>query len=1178
MQQRLMNCLVLCRRRTGLLAAACLLLLLCTVPCIAQVDQGTITGTVTDPTGAVVPNAQVQLTDTNTGLVLKAPSNGAGVYVFSPIKIGSYKVTVSAAGFSGSTLSGLTLNVNQRLEADIKLVPGSVAQNVSVKAGAAELLETEQSSVGQTMSSKVINETPLNGRNYVFIAQLAAGVVQAAGSRGQGNGDFSANGLRAEQNNFILDGVDNNSNEVDFLNGASYNVKPPPDALAEFKVQTSDYDAQFGHSAGAVINASIKSGSNNLHGDLWEYWRNDALDAQDYFAASKGKYRQHQFGGTIGGPILRNKLFFFGDVEATRILYGAPGTYTVPTALMRQGNFSELLNTNLTGDAQQVLLYEPGTQTTKMSCNGQQNVLCANQINPVAQRILNLYPNPNSNNGKTYNNYRFNTNYVNNTVAWDGRIDWNASAKDQAFFRMSYYNLRGDYAPPLGDVLDGGGYGSDGPTINMGENYVLSETHIFSPTLANEFRFGYNWNHPQFLQPSANTDVASQVGLGGIPFGPNNGGLPSTTVSGISSFGSPGFYPAIEYENVFQILDNVTKSLGNHTLKFGVSFQNIRVSTTAPTSPHGSYTFNGFFTGSPGVSFTGFGPADFLTDSMNNASLSNYFNVENVHWYDSAYFQDDWKVLPKLTLNMGVRYDYFQPAEEKHDNQAYFYPTSVTGPAQGTGEYLLPKGAQNVPLAPAFTALLASNHINLGYSDNRSLALSQKLNFSPRIGFAYHADPRTVVRAGFGIFFGGLESTGGAPNPGFNYPFSFSTNFQRPSCPLNTTCATDGLSLNTGFADAIAAGLQNYISTPGLVGGQLQTKTPYTVQYNLSTQYAITPSTSFTLAYVGNESKHIQATYDANAPYGVVGPGDSSQNDRPFPGFGGTQYAAYEGVGMYNSLQSTLEKHFSGGLYFLAAYTWSHAMDDTATPLDGGGNDYRNATLFPLNFEYANSDWDVRNRFTFNGDYELPFGKGRRFMNRGGIANELAGGWSTDLVFFAVGGSPFTVSPNISTVNGSGARAILTTAPYASGGSPNATNSSINCAASTRNINNWYNPCAFANPLPGNLIPNTQTATNPVGNPTTNLAAILPFVGTARNQLYGPGYERINMSLFKNFTTFASQYLQVRADIFNVLNTPAFGQPNGGINTNGGQITGTRSLGAFTPNSRFFQLAAKYYF
>ena len=1161
---------------------AVVLLALCSTPASAQVDQGTINGTVTDPTGAVVPNAKVTLTDIHTGLVLNTTSNRSGQYVFSPIKIGDYTVSASVRGFSTGSLSGLVLNVNQVLLANLRLQPGNVSQTVTVKAGVEQLLQTQQSSSGQTFGTKVINDTPLSTRNYVFIAQLSAGVAQSNGSRGEKSGDFSANGLRAEQNDFILDGVDNNSNEVDFLNGASYVIEPPPDALAEFKVQTGNYSAEFGHSAGAVINASIKSGTNHLHGDVWEYWRNDALDARDYFARTTPvpEFRYNQFGGTIGGPFIKDHLFFFGDVQATRVVQGSTGTYTVPTPRMRNGDFSELLNNNLTGSSQQTILYQPGSNgTVPLACNNQPNVFCPGQVDTVAQGILNLYPLPNANGGKTFNNYIFNRHIVDNTVDWDARLDWNASASDRAFFRYSYYNERGNYAAPFGPILDGGGYGSDGPVVNMGENGDFSETHVFTPSLINAFRFGYNWAHPQYLQQSANTDIAPTVGLGGIPFGPNNGGLPSTSISGISSFGSPGFYPAIEYQNVFQVLDNVTKIAGNHTLKFGVSFQNLRFSTTAPIQPHGGYTFNGFYTSNPGVSFTGYGVADFLSNQMRSANLSNYFTIHNLQKYISGYANDDWKVNSRLTLNLGVRYDHYQAPQEHSDHQALWDPTAINGPGANVGNaanYILPASQTDTPLAPLFTSLIAANNIKLVYSGNRSLVDSQYYNISPRIGFAYQASDRAVIRAGFGIFYGGLESIGGAPNLAYNYPFAYTVNFTAPACTA-TNCPTDGLTLQNGFSNAIATGLQNNLSTPGLVGGQLQVHTPYTEQYNLTTQYALTNTMSWTLAYVGNVSRHLQAFPDQNAVFGLVGPGDNSQNDRPFPGFGGSQYDAYEGKASYNSFQTTLEKHASKGLYFLAAYTWGHAMDDTATPLDGGSNIYRSPLLLPVTSEYTNSDWDVRNRFTLTGDYSLPFGRGRRFLNRGGVVNELAGGWSADLTFFALTGNPFTVTPNNSGANGANTRrAFLTRDPFVAGGPTDPTNGGTTCPTSVRNVTNWFNPCAFANPLPGSDIANTQTTANPAGTPVTS--DIVRFVGPARNQIYGPGYQRINMSFFKNFDTFRGQYFQFRADAFNVFNTPAFGQPNGGINSNGGVISSTRSLGNLTPNARFFQLAAKYYF
>lgn len=1172
-----------------------------------QTNQGTITGTVTDPQGAVVANAQVTLSQTATGLVLQRTTNRDGLYVFSPVGIGIYSLSVTGPGFETVNQTGLTLNVNQTLTINFTLHPGNVSQTVTVQGGAAQLMQTEEASTGQVMSSRVINDTPLALRNYVFIAQLAAGVTESQGSRGEGRGDFDANGLRAEQNNFILDGVDNNSNQVDFLNGASFVVKPPPDALAEFKVQTGDYDAEFGHSAGAVVNAAIKSGTNEIHGDLWEYIRNNDLGvARDYFNTEpqpEPPYHQNQFGGTLGGPFWKNKFFWFADIEALRVVSPTTGTYTVPTALMRQGNFSELLNTGLTGQSSPITLYEPGSGgATPLTCSGQANVFCANQIDATAQKLLNLYPSPNTGAvGQTYNNYVVNTSTGDNTVQWDARLDWNASRNDQAFFRASYFNERGTYNPPLGFILDGGGYGGDGSFVNMGENYDLSETHEFGQSLVNEFRFGYNWGHPQWVPLSYDTNVSAQEGLGGIPYSPGNGGLPSTSISGISGIGGPQWYPAIEYENVFQFLDDVTKVVGRHTIKMGVDFQHVRVATEAPIAPHGAYSFSGFYTGAPGVSFTGSGVADFLADndappgaaagstpgSISSAELTAFFNIDNVRWYKAAYAQDTWKLTPRLTLDLGLRYEYFQPIEERHDHQALWYPTSIA-PGAGTSNYILANSQKSDYLAPGFLSLLGMDHINLMYTGTRSLVKSQYSQFAPRVGIDWSVNNRTVVRTGFGLFYGGLESIGGAPNLGYSYPFQYSVNFYGPSCVLDSNnCQsigqTYGINLANGFSTQPGwnNGLANdpSPSTPGLIGTQANYYTPYTQQWNLSVEYALSNTMTWTIGYVGNNSRHIEGFPDQNAPDGLVGPSDNANHDRPAPDFGGSQFDMHEGISSYNSLQTTVQKHYSNGLSFLADYTWGHALDDTQTPLNGGSNLYRMPLNLPMRAEFASSDWDVRHRVSFNGQYDVPIGAGRRFANHGGWENEVVGGWSTDLVFTAQTGEPFTITPNNSGANGANTRrAIPAGDPFKAGGAPNPTNPGTTCAASTKNVTHWFNPCAFANPLPGSNIPNTQTASNPAGSPLTAPSAVLPYVGSARNQVGGPGYQRINMSLFKSFTTYESQYLQFRADVFNLFNTPAFNTPGGGINSNGGQITSTRNMGQFTPNSRFLQLALKYYF
>lgn len=1167
----------------------------------AQADQGAIVGLVQDTTGAVVPNAQVVLTNVDTGLTLTVQTDNSGNYVFSPIKIGNYKVAVTAAGFSTTTQENIQLHVQDRVAVNIQLKTGETSTSITVSS-APPLMQTQEGSTGQVIESKTINDTPLNGRNWVFIAQLTAGVAPSNGARGQNGGDFNANGQRAEQNNYIMDGVDNNVNVVDFFNGSSYVVRPPPDALAEFKVQTGAYSSEFGHSAGAVINASIKSGTNNIHGSAWEYLRNDAFDVREFFQGSSpiAKYRQNQFGATLGFPVIKNKLFFFGDAQANRIVFGETHSgLTVPTALMRTGNFSELLSKDTTLISNPVQLYVPNPSangTTPVAGN-RLDLQPGVTLDPVALKLLSLFPAPNVGPvGKTFSNFTDQTNSIDNTFQWDVRMDWNLSSKDQAFGRFSYNHEPATHPAPFGTTLDGGGFGDTGQVVQLGENFAGSETHVFSPTLTNEFRFGYNYGHYTGLHENANNPTAaSDLGLGGIPYSKNNGGLPIFNVAGISTFGSPGWYATNEYENVYQILDNVTKVIGNHTLKGGVDIQRIRFDTSQPPEARGTYNFTGVYTGQSGVANTGYGIADFLTNNMNSASISNVFNTSDVRFNRSGYLQDDWKASQKLTVTYGARYDYSTPYLERHDNQAAFIPTSAPTEGHSTGLYLLPNSKRGLVLPVAFTRLLALDNITIQYTGNRYLVNPQKTNFAPRLGFAYQATDKLVLHGGYGIFFGGLESTGYYPNLGMNFPFEFDSGFAAGGCNFQGSCVNNGFTLENGFTNAIAEGLINSIQQPALRGSEANVRTPYSEQYNFTVEYGISNSMVASLGYVGSVSRHLQTFPNPNgamalAPNSFSGyidtAGDKVNPLQPYPHFGGPAFTAYDAVSSYNSLQGKVEKRLSRGLSFLATYTWSHSLDDAPTPL-GSTSDpgYRSLNILGLGADYGNSAFDVRHRFTLNGNYELPFGKGRQFANSSNLLNYIVGGWSDSFVFKAQTGEPITIGTNnLTSPSGSGVNAVnLGKNPYQGGGTANATNPGIACPVKVRTVQNWYNPCTFANPKADDIGYSTATysdsPTHQAIPNTVSGAAALPYVGSPRGQIYGPGYVRIDMSLFKSFPTFREQYLQFRADMFNALNTPAYGDPsNAGISSNGGLITGARSFQSYTPDSRFFQFSLKYAF
>lgn len=1163
----------LCTRRglTWIFSMLLAFVFLATHSLNAQVDQGALTGTVLDSTGAAVPGATVTATNVDTGFILTDQTDAKGTYTFSPVKIGKYSVKVSAPGFMTKQQDNIQLHVGERATLDVSLSVGS--QESIVVTTDPPLLQTSDGSTGQVIEAQTIVDTPLNGRNYVFIAQLAAGIAPGNGSRGSGKGDFSANGMRSEQNNFLLDGVDNNVNVVDFFNGASYSVKPPPEALAEFKVQTGAYSAEYGHSAGAVVNVSVKSGTNSIHGSAWEYIRNDAFDIHEWSSFGNKtvpKYRQNQFGGTLGFPIIKDKLFVFGDVEANRIIFGESGNYTVPTTLMRQGNFSELLNTAKTGNSYPVQLVQPnsGNIATPLSCNGQLNVFCPSQLNATALKILNMYPVANQSlNGLISNNFYSNRNAVDNTTQFDVRTDYNATKNDQAFVRLSYSDTPGTRTPPFGDVLDGGGFGDTGTIVNQSKAIAASWTHVFNTSLVNEARFGYNYGHFGFTQPNAsNSNVASSLGLGGIPSGTLNGGLPNVSLSGISSFGTPTWTPTDEHQNVYQILDNLTKIVGNHSLRTGINFQRIRFSTLQPIEPRGTYNYTGKFTaaaGSPttgGIAYTGSGVADFLTNNMDTAYVTNIATTDNVRWVRAAYFQDDWKVTPRITLNLGLRYEYAQPYLERHDNQAAFVVNTI-GPNSGTGTYYIPRSKQNVTLASSFLNTLAANRINIAYTDNRFLIQPQKTNFAPRFGVAFKATEKLVLRAGYGLFYGGLESAGYYPNLGLNYPFEFESGYSSTTLYGNctvTSCRNNGITLERGFTDAINAGLQNAVTNPSLRGSDGKVRTPYSQQFNLSSEYALTSTLSAGLAYVGSNSRHLIVFPDMNASTTLVGASEDITSFRPFPTIGGTAYSRYAGSSNYNSLQAKLDQRAWKGLSFLASYTWAHALDNAPTPLGSRGDaGFRNPNVIGIGSDYSNSPFDVRHRFALNGSYAIPYGVGRQFGNHPGLMNTIFGGWTNSLTFQAQTGNPFSMNTNVTTQNGGTAHPIAIRDPFASGGGSN-------CPTQVRTTTHWYNPCSFVNP------PVVAT-----GSRITGLAGV-PYLGSPRNSVYGPGYQRINGSLFKNFVLWREgTTLQLRADYFNLLNTPAYGNPDGNIGTSGGQITSARSLGQFYPDSRFWQFAGK---
>ena len=1212
------------------LALLCFLLL--TQNSFAQVDEGSLAGTITDQSGAVIPGAHVTLLNTDQGLTLETTANGSGGYIFSPVRIGHYTVSASAPGFSTTSQENITVNVSQNVQVNVQLKPGAATQTVEVTAAPPEL-QTEDASVGQTVSEHSVNSLPLNGRNFTFLAQLGAGVnTPQADTRGNAaSGAFTANGLRPAQNNYLLDGIDNNSNAVDFLNGTNFVILPPVDAIQEFKVQTGDFSAELGRSAGAVLNATIKSGTNSIHGAVWEFFRNDKLDAADWFednaGIKKGELRQNQFGASIGGPVIKNKIFFFGDYEGFRRVQGTVLPGTVPTATERSSGFTDLsdLITGQNGaartdDVGRSIPYgtvlDPATtravtagsvdpvsgltatttgfvrdpfgtcapSTTSFTLAGcGLNQLPANRIDANAVKLLNLYPAP--------TNSSFSTNYTTSPAlyehrnAFDTRVDFNPSQKEQVFFRFSYVDDPQFIPGIFGGIADGGGF-QQGLQTAKSDQAVLGWTHVFTSSTVNVARGGFNHLHTTRFGPEGTvTGIPAQFGIQGIPQSTENGGLPAIVIQGLQELGSNDFLPSDEVSQTLQVADDFTKIYGNHSFKMGVEYQDVHFNTLQPAYSRGEFDFNGNYAGVPGQSGDQTGRAQLLltptastvTNGINYVGGANEVHASNISkTYDTRdylafYFQDDWKITPKLTLNLGMRYDYFSPISEANGGQANFVQT---GPPNGSPTFLIPaSGKDNRDLSstannPAlngegFLDLLAKDGIALGETNKygKALVQTQKHNFAPRFGFAFEATPKLVVRGGVGLFFNAFENQGYGPNIGENYPFVYNFDFKgtTDSAPFSSgpnpygTCASAG----PGGTATIDAGLTCAAFTPlavnaaglSLQGLQFNYVTPRTFSTNLTLQYALTSSMSAQVAYVLTDGSALQAGIGNNEVSQLLPANTSTTPYVPFKDFSqGASYQRTIGSSIYNGLQTKLEQQLSNGLNYLITYTYSKTLSDAGDLLNGGStNGYRAPWVPGLGprFDWGLADFDVRNVFHLSGGYELPFGKGKRFLaNSGALANQVAGGWSMNTIVTLQGGQPISLSCPTATTSGTNCNDINVPGQSQKLGLHTDSNGKLS----------WFgNPAAFQQPCP------LGAAATAGCFPLTG-AAIL---GGGPSTTHGPPLRQFTLSVFKAIPINERFSAQFRAEFFNILNHPNFNAPNFG----GNGVTSVGNSGNFTSST-----------
>ena len=1114
----------------------------------AQKDTGSIVGTVKDPSGAVVPNANVTVTDVEHGQTFNTTTNTEGEFVASPLRVGRYTVTVEREGFKKAVSVPVGLDVQQRVAINIVLQVGQISESVVVSS-TTPLLETETSELGQVVDSQRVANLPLNGRNFAQLALLAAGTAPSEpGARDEQSYGFSAGGARSLQNNFLLDGIDNNSNLTDLLNETNYVIQPPVDALAEFKVQTNAYSAEFGRGNGAIVNAVIKSGTNDIHGSAWGFLRNNVLDARNYFdPVGKGAppYEQYQFGATFGGPVYipgvyngKNRTFFFVDYEGLRIHQADTQTLFLPSPAEQSGDFSgfldtttvtgtdcngnptyagEIFNTRLTqasGSSPTGLCGIPvggytaaGIPTNMIPSSGTNSL-----IDPLAARILALLPPANVTGNPGYN---YVANPVENThrANFDVRVDHKFSDKDNSFYRFSYENQpRLIPSPFQGNLLDGGGFFS-GIEDNSYRSIALSESHIFRSSLVNEFRLGYNRINSHRYQLNYNVDVSGQVGFPGVPFTDINGGLPQLTFGdgSVPTLGSPTYLPSVEVQNTYVLSDNLTWVKGTHTLKFGTEIRREEFTIFQPASPRGNEDFGPTLSDNPANPGTGgLALASFLLGLSDGGQINNLHNVDYFRPLYSFYGQDDWKITPKLTLNLGLRYELFTTVKERHNEQGTFDLQDSSNPT-----IIVPKG-QTMQLTPTL-----ASEITVSPTGSRGLIPVDKNNFAPRVGFAYQVGEGTVFRGGYGIFYGGQENGPYSnPSPGFNPPFFVTQSFNAPCGAASANpnllasgndCAVPGLSNapggtpgSAGISLGFPASSLVDPNTPLLFSVAPGLVTPYMQQWNVGLERGLGKDTVLEVTYAGSKGTKLFTFYNGNQADPSADPAAPYAPRRPVPLIDtGINLFKSDGGSKYNSLQSRLEKRFTHGFSLLVTYTYSHAQDNASNANLGSQNNDGFRWFKDPQLEKGNASFDVRHRFTASYIYELPFGRGKSMLGGAhGAAQQIVGGWQVAGITSVSSGNWFTpIDSNGSFANSDGLQMPDVVA------NPNGRH----CQPGT-----FFNTCAFVDP--------------PLGS----------FGDAGRNSVLGPGYQVWDFSIFKMFQVRERTHLEFRTEFFNIPNHTNF--------------------------------------
>lgn len=1080
-----------------LISAACLAL-----PSFGQ-TFGEITGVVSDSSGAVVAGATITVSNPQTNFTRTATTNNAGNYNFPALLPGLYNVRAESAGFGTEIRTGVELQVQQAARIDFQLKVGALAEAVEVSGGA-PLLATENATVGTVIDNQRIVELPLNGRNFIQLIALSPNVNASfadggAASTRQG-GDrttqqISVAGMRREFNNYTLDGVADT--DVDFN---TYAFLPSIDALQEFKVQTGIYSAEFGRAA-AQVNVSTKSGTNQYHGTMFDFLRNNDLDARPFGFSTNvpvsAPFKWNQYGFTLGGPVQipklfngKDRLFFLSNYEGFRLRNQAQVLYSTAPAAMRTGDFSQLL---------------PKTVITDPTNNNQPfpgNIIPSNRLDKAAIGLLEFYPAPNIPTAGLANNYLSLQNNLTDKDQFTQRIDFVESSKSNWFGRYSWQDEK-QVQPALklnGHTL--------AVTVNQA---MISNTRVFTPSLVNEFRFGYSGFYDNYGTELANKrDPIKEFGIGFIDPAPAAWGTPGVSITGFSGFGDDVNGPFVVHDHTFQWVENVSWTHGTHAVKFGAEIRRDRFNQVGNQNARGVLTVQN--------QATGYGFADYMLGYVQSTQDAGALAISQYRSTSQAYFIDDnWKVRPNLTIDVGLRYEYTPPWSSKNDSTMNIYFPPGFDTSKGLHPCYIRIGHGDVyanTLVRFDPAICVARDGRLG----DRLVQADRNDFAPRLGIAWSPTPKWTVRAGAGFFY--VQDTG---NPRFDMSRNLSgrltsiANLQTHNLTFEHPFATSSTVCGVPSPPFVC------VTTPQGLANDYFRRTPYIEQYELNIQRQLSANTVAEVGYLGSQGHKLERLTTKNLATPAKTGSVVSREEAPE--FGNIQVLAGVVNSNYNSLSAKLTRRMSGGLTFLAGYTFSKSIDDGSGIRTLGTDQLKPQNGLCVSCERGLSIFDTRHRFVTSVLYSLPFGKGRRFINQG-IAGNLLGGWQLGSILTVSTGFPLNVA--------SGKDQSNTGHGY---DRPDAVpGQKINLDSSERSTARWFN---------------TQAV---------RLQELGTFGNLGRNVVTGPGIFSVDFSTLKNFNFTERQFLQLRFEAFNFLNHPNFADPNMSLSANAfGTINNTRS-------------------